>query len=171
VFDLLANSIEAFADLNYDKLAESHEQFPIVGRSDMYYGGTTYENTKGLGVQLLPMAQVGGTVRIPKVRKEAALHPKEKEVLAVPVNKLYDFGITVSSASLLEGRIGETKISMNSSTAKKLGVDVNKQVKLSFDGVNGEAIVSIDDSVSAGVVLVPRSMGIAIREPVTAKVK
>lgn len=171
VFDLLSNSVEAFADLNYDKLAETKEQFPIVGRSDMYYGGTTYENVKGLGVQLLPMAQVGGTVRIPKVRKEAALHPKEKEVLAVPINKLYDYGITVSSAELLEQRIGETKVAMNSSTAKKLGVDVGKQVKLSFDGVNGEAIVSIDDSVSNGVVLVPRSMGIAIREPVAMKVK
>lgn len=171
VFDLLSNSIEAFADLNYDKLAETKEQFPIVGRSDMYYGGTTYENVKGLGVQLLPMAQVGGAVRIPKVRKEAALHLKEKEVLAVPINKLYDYGITVSSADLLEQRIGETKVAMNSSTAKKLGVDVGKQVKLSFDGVNGEAVVNIDDSVSNGVVLVPRSMGIAIREPIAAKVK
>jgi NADH-quinone oxidoreductase subunit G len=171
VFDLLANSIEAFADLNYDKLAETKEQFPIVGRSDMYYGGTTYENTKGLGVQLLPMAQVGGTVRIPKVRKEAALHPKEKEVLAVPISKLYDFGITVSSTELLEQRIGETNVSMNSSTAKKLGVDAGKMAKISFDGVSGEALVKIDDSVSAGVVLVPRSMGLAIREPIAAKVK
>jgi NADH-quinone oxidoreductase subunit G len=171
VFDLLSNSIEAFADLNYDTLAETKEQFPIVGRSDMYYGGTTYENTRGLGVQLLPMAQVGGTVRIPKVRKEAALHLKEKELLAVPINKLYDFGITVISANLLEARIGETKVAMNSATAKKLGVDVGKQVKLSFNGVSGEAIVKIDDSVSAGVVLVPRSMGIAIREPVAARVQ
>ncbi|NJN80686.1 MAG: molybdopterin-dependent oxidoreductase [Anaerolineales bacterium] len=171
VFDLLSNSIEAFTDLNYDKLAETHEQFPIVGRSDMYYGGTTYENTKGLGMQLLPMAQAGGTVRISKVRKEAAIHPKEKELLAVPVNKLYDLGVTVSSAELLEQRIGETNVAMNSSTAKKLGVEVGKMVKISFDGVNGEAMIKIDDSVSAGVVLVPRSMGLAIREPVAARVQ
>ena len=38
------------------------EQWPIVGRGDMYYGGTTYENKQGLGVHLaldpgsLPMA-------------------------------------------------------------------------------------------------------------------
>ncbi|MBL8092253.1 MAG: hypothetical protein JNJ43_18110, partial [Anaerolineales bacterium] len=50
-------------------------------------------------------------------------------------------------------------------------VEVNNLAKISFDGVSGEAIVSIDDSVSAGVVLVPRSMGIAIREPIAAKVK
>lgn len=171
VFDLLSNSLEAFSDLSYAKLAETKEQFPLVGRSDMYYGGTTYENVKGLGVQLLPMAQVGGSVRISKVRKEAALHLKEKEILAVPVNKLYDFGITVSTTELLENRIGETKISMNSATAKNLGVDSGKMAKISFDGVTGEAVVQIDDSVSSDVVLVPRSMGLAIREPVPARVQ
>lgn len=171
VFDLLSNSMEAFADLNYDKLAETKEQFPIVGRSDMYYGGTTYENVKGLGVQLLPMAQAGGTIRIPKVRKEAALHPKEKEVLVVPMNKLYDDGITVRSAELLKQRIGETTVVMNSLTAQKLGVSADKIAKISFDGVSREAWIKIDDSVSTGVVLAPRSMGLAIHEPVIGKVK
>ena len=32
-------------------------------------------------------------------------------------------------------------------------------------------LVKIDDTISAGVALVPRSMGLAIREPVPAKVK
>lgn len=171
VFDLLSNSVESFADLNYDKLAEVKEQFPIVGRSDMYYGGTTYENVKGMGVQLLPMAQTSKSVTIPKVKKEALPDPKEKEVLAVPINKLYDFGVTVNSAKLLAQRIGDAKVSMNSATAQKLGVEVNKVAKISFDGVNAEALIKIDESVSANVVLVPRSMGIAIHEPVTGKVK
>jgi NADH-quinone oxidoreductase subunit G len=95
VFDILANSLDAFNELSYEKLAEVHGQWPIVGRGDLYYGGTTYENTHGLGVQLVPVAQAGGTVRISKVRKEAALRPKEKELLAVPVNKLYDLGVTI----------------------------------------------------------------------------
>ncbi|MBL0345356.1 hypothetical protein [Candidatus Villigracilis affinis] len=47
MFDILSNSLEAFTDLSYDKLAETHGQWPIVGRSDLYYGGTTYENTQG----------------------------------------------------------------------------------------------------------------------------
>ena len=28
------------------------DQWPIVGRGDLYYGGTTYENKQGLGVHL-----------------------------------------------------------------------------------------------------------------------
>ncbi|HNJ14293.1 MAG TPA: NADH-quinone oxidoreductase subunit NuoG, partial [Anaerolineales bacterium] len=62
VFDILSHSVESFADLSYAKLAETHGQWPIVGRGDLYYGGTTYENTQGLGVQLVPTAQAGGTV-------------------------------------------------------------------------------------------------------------
>ncbi len=110
VFDILANSLDAFTELNYEKLAEVHGQWPIVGRGDLYYGGTTYENTQGLGVQLVPTSQAGETVRIPKVRKEALLRPKEKELLAVPVNKLYDRGVTINPAQLLDGRIGEATV-------------------------------------------------------------
>lgn len=171
VFDILANSLEAFTDLSYEKLAEVHGQWPIVGRGDLYYGGTTYENTQGLGVQLAPTAQAGGTVRIPKVRKEAALRPKEKELLAVPVNKLYDRGVTVNPAQLLDKRIGEATVTLHPSAAKNLGVAAGARVKISFDGVSAEVVVKIDDTISAGVALVPRSMGIAIHEPVAAKVK
>jgi len=171
VFDILANSLDAFTDLSYEKLAEVHGQYPIVGRSDLYYGGTTYENTQGLGVQLVPIAQAGGAVHISKVRKEAALRPKENELLAVPVNKLYDRGVTVNPTQLLDGRVGETAITLHPSTAKKLGVEAGARVKISFDGTSAEVAVKIDDTISAGVALVPRSMGLAIHEPVVAKVK
>lgn len=169
VFDILTNSLDAFAELSYTRLAEVHGQWPIVGRGDLYYGGTTYENTQGLGVQLIPAAQVGGSVRIAKVRKEAALRPKEKELLAVPVNKLYDLGVTVASAELLENRIGEATVVLHPTSALKFGLAAGQRVRISFDGVNGEALVKIDDTISTGVALVPRSMGIAIREPVAAR--
>ena len=171
VFDILANSLDAFAELSYEKLTEVHGQWPIVGRGDLYYGGTTYENTQGLGVQLAPTAQAGKAVSIPKVRKEAALRPKEKELLAVPVNKLYDRGVTVNPAQLLDGRVGEATVTLHPSAAKNLGVEAGATVKLSFEGVKADVVVKIDDTISAGVALVPRSMGIAIREPVVAKVK
>jgi NADH-quinone oxidoreductase subunit G len=170
VFDILANSLDAFTDLSYEKLAETHGQWPIVGRGDLYYGGTTYENTQGLGVQLAPTAQSGKAVSIPKIRKEAALRPKEKELLAVPVNKLYDRGVTVNPAQLLDGRIGEATVTLHPSAAKNLGMEAGATVKLSFEGVNADVVVKLDDTISTGVALVPRGMGIAIREPVVARV-
>jgi NADH-quinone oxidoreductase subunit G len=171
VFDILVNSVEAFADLNYEKLSEVHGQWPIIGRSDLYYGGTTYENTHGLGVQLTPIAQAGGAVHISKVRKEAALRPKESELLAVPVNKLLDRGVTINPTQLLEQRVGEATVVLHPSTAKKFGIEAGGQAKIKLASMNADVVVKTDASVPTGVVLVPRSMGLAIRKPVTAKIK
>ncbi len=170
-FDRIALAVKDFAGLDHFKLAEVKAQWPIVGRGDMYYGGTTYENTQGLGVQLSTAAERGETVSLPKVQKEAAaLRPQENELLAVPVTKLYDRGLTVQSAELLNQRIGEATVSLHPEAAKRLGVEAGARVNISFDGVSGEAVVQIDETISAGVVLVPRSMGLAIREPVLARV-
>jgi NADH-quinone oxidoreductase subunit G len=171
LFEILTESVKSFEGLDYTRLAEVKPQWPIVGRGDMYYGGTTYENKQGLGVHLTNAAQRGETVRIPRVQKEAAPRPREKELLAVPVTKLYDRGTTVKSAQLLDQRVGEPSVILHPEAAKRLGVEAGQMVKISFGGVSGEALVKIDDTISAGVVAVPRSMGLAIREPVPAKVK
>ncbi len=171
VFEKIAASLKDFAGLTYAKLAQVSEQWPIVGRGDLYYGGTTYENTQGLGVQLVSAAERGETVDLPEVRDEAGLRPKEDELLAIPVTKLYDRGTTVIPAQLLSARIGEATIALHPEVARKLGLEAGKQVTISFDGVSGEAVVKIDETISAGVALVPRSMGLAIREPVAIKVK
>jgi NADH-quinone oxidoreductase subunit G len=56
VMEKIAATVPAFAGISYGKLAEVCEQWPIVGRGDLYYGGTTYENRQGLGVHLnLPL--------------------------------------------------------------------------------------------------------------------
>jgi NADH-quinone oxidoreductase subunit G len=170
-FENLATNVKDFEGLSYAKLAEVSEQWPIVGRGDMYYGGTTYENTQGLGVGLVSAAERGETVGIPEVGKEAGLRPKEDELLAVPVTKLYDRGTTVAPAELLTERIGEATIALHPDAVKKLGLDAGATVQVSFDGVKGEAVVTIDETISAGVALIPRSMGLAIREPVAIKVK
>ena len=170
VFEKLAVEVKDFQGLSYAKLAEVTEQWPIVGRGDLYYGGTTYENTQGLGVQLVSAAERGETVSIPEVGKDAGLRPKEDELLAVPVTKLYDRGATVAPAELLKERIGETFIALHPDAAERMGVEAGKTVKVSFDGLKGEAVVKIDETISAGVALIPRSMGLAIREPVAIKV-
>ncbi len=119
----MAADNSSFADLNYAKLAEVEPQWPIVGRGDMYYGGTTYDNKQGLGVQLSNAAQRGEKVRLPQVQKDCGPSPKGKELLAVPITKLYDRGVTVSTRRLLDERIGEAFVALHPATAEKLGVD------------------------------------------------
>ena len=169
VFERLAASVKSFEGLTYAKISEVRPQWPIVGRGDMYYGGTTYENTMGLGAHL---AARGETVQIARAQREPSPRPKENELLAVPVNKLYDRGTTVMmSADLLRDRIGHPTIALHPDAAKNLGVEAGQLVSLSFDGVSGEARVKLDDTISVGVALVPREMGFAIREPIPAQIR
>ena len=174
LFDSLASSVKAFAGLSYAKLAEVRQQWPIVGRGDLYYGGTTYENTQGMGAHLSAAATRGETVSLPRVdalREPALQRPRENELLAVPITKLYDRGTTVMmSANLLRDWIGGPTISLHPDAARNLGVEDGQLVTISFDGTSGEARVKLDDTISVGVALVPRSMGLPIDAPIAAKV-
>ena len=166
VMDRLAASVKAFSGVSYLKLAETTDQWPIVGRADLYYGGTSYENKQGLGVHLdiahLPSPTGSGAGGEGKF-----LRPDEDQWLAVPMTRLYDRGITVVTSELLEQHIGETTVILNPEAAKSLGVQSGDLLQV--DGMNAQAV--LDETVPASVVLVPRSMGLPVGIPVVAKLK
>jgi predicted molibdopterin-dependent oxidoreductase YjgC len=171
VFEILAADNPAFAGLSYERLAEVVPQWPIVGRGDMYYGGTTYQNRSGMGIQLSSAAQRGEKINLPRQQKPAALRPKENKLLAVPITKLYDCGTTLAPSPLLKQRIGEPFIALHSSSAQKLGIQAGQHVSLNLDSASADVVVKIDDTIATGVVLVPRSMGVPIPQPAEASVK
>ena len=152
-------------------LARVEKQWPDVGGRDLYYGGTTYENRQGLGAHLSTGETREDTESVPQVQKESSSPPKEKELLAVPITKLYDRGTTLLISKLLHERIGEARVTLHPEAAKRLGVEEGQAVNVSFDGVSGVAVVKLDDGISEAVALVPRSMGIAIHEPVAVRVQ
>jgi NADH-quinone oxidoreductase subunit G len=171
VFDRIARSVKSFEGLSYAKLTELRPQWPIIGRADLFYGGTTYENKHGMGATLSAAATTGETVEIPKVQKEAAARPSKDELLAVPFNKLYDRGTTaMMSAHLLREWIGGPTVSLHPDAAEKLGVQEGELVTVRFSGADTEAKVKLDNTISVGVALIPRDMGFAIQEPVPVTV-
>jgi len=172
VFDIMAAEEDSpFARLSYARLGDVYEQWPIVGRGDLYYGGTTYENTQGLGVQLLNATQRGEKVSLPRVQKAAALRPKENRLLGVPVTRLYDRARTVASGGLLEQRVGSPFVAIHPNAAESLGVKAGDRATVSLDGTSEDVIVKIDESISTGVALIPRSMGMPILEPTPIRLK
>jgi NADH-quinone oxidoreductase subunit G len=171
VMNQIAASEPAFSGLSYAKLAEVTEQWPIIGRSDLFYGGTGYENKQGLGVvpeskvsrlSLQSQAPYGDDKTL-----ESRLRPKEDELFAVPITKLYDNGTTVAPAKLLKAHIERFNgVFVNPATAEKYGLLIGGQAAVSLDGVEVATRVFADESISTGVVLIPRSFGIPIKEPV-----
>jgi NADH-quinone oxidoreductase subunit G len=162
VMNQMAANEPAFRGISYAKLAEVTEQWPIIGRSDLFYGGTGYENKQGLGVTLA-LAEKTAILDI----RYSAIRPKEDELFAVPITKLYDNGNTVAPAKLLEAHIDRFNgIVLNPATALKLGFENGSQAEVSLNGVLYPAKVLLDESISTGVMLIPRSFGIPIKEPV-----
>ena len=86
--------------------------------------------------------------------------------MAVPVTRLYDYGNTVAPAKLLADHIERFNgVVLNPATALKLGLANGSQAEVSLNGVSYPTKVLLDDSISTGVVLIPRSMGIPIPAP------
>jgi NADH-quinone oxidoreductase subunit G len=178
VMNQIAASEPVFAGISYARLAEVTEQWPDVGNGDLYYGGTSYENTQGLGAHLaLSAAATSTSSPVPAVLAQAVQRPAaiapgngfpKGELVAVPVTKLYDAGATVSPAKLLESHIGPAGVVLNPTTAGKLGVGNGGQAKVSLNNLEAEVQVHLDESLADGVLLVYRSFGIPIFDPTAA---
>jgi NADH-quinone oxidoreductase subunit G len=152
--------IPAYAGLTYRQLAEVTEQLPLMGRGDLYYGGTSYENKQGLGAQL-PLASV--TADSQPIAVETLVGDG---LLAVPITRLYDRGQTVWPSELLHERIGEPCVWLNPADALGRDAHAPEYVRFVLDGHEFELLAHLDESVPTGVMLVPRSMGVPITGPV-----
>jgi NADH-quinone oxidoreductase subunit G len=165
VMNKMAVSEKAFAGVSYARLAEVTEQWPVVGGSDLYYGGTGYENTQGLGVHLALSGSASNSASKTKTEQK-----KAGGLLAVPVTKLYDLGTTVAPAKLLASHIDEPGVALNPATAQKLGVENGGRARVGLNGVEVDVKVKFDEAVADGVVLVYRSFGIPISEPTAVSI-
>ncbi|PWB55959.1 MAG: NADH dehydrogenase (quinone) subunit G [Anaerolineales bacterium] len=162
VMNSLAGTLKAYKGITYRSLAATHEQAPLVGRGDLYYGGTTYENRQGLGVHLALAGSAPAAAPAP-----ASLRPLDDRLLAVPVTHLYDPGVTLTGSSLLEAHIRQVEVLVHPETARKYGFTQGGPVT-----VNGvEARLKVDENVPASVMLLPRRLGLSIHAPAYAEIK
>jgi NADH-quinone oxidoreductase subunit G len=165
----IAAKIADYAGLDYIKLAEVIEQWPIVGRGDVYYGGTSYENSQGLGVQLAPAAQRGAAVPLawPQLPQEQAA---PGSLLAVPVNRLLDRGQTIWPSTLLHPRIPQPYVALNPADAAVLRIPSGTMLQVTLNGTARLAAAHLDENAPQGVLLVPRSMGLPIFGPAPVEI-
>ncbi len=165
----LAEAVPAFAGISYQKLAEVQEQWPVVGRSDLYYGGTGYENSQGLGVQL-PLAKQNGQLAWPQL--EDFKLPK-LGMIAFPISRLYDRGATLLPSELLHQRIGEPFVVLGTQDAERLKINQDSKVRVTFSATGMSAVVAVrlDENLPERVVLMPRSFGLPVSGPTPVEIK
>jgi NADH-quinone oxidoreductase subunit G len=168
VMNNIASKYSAYEGLSYASMAEVAPQWPQVGRGDIYYGGTTYENAQGLGQRL---ALVAVPASLPDWKPVETKRPNEFGLLIVPINRLYDQGLTVRASKILHAHIGEPAVTLHPVTADRLKLEAGSTVNLTINGTQFDLKVLVDESVPASVALLPRSMGIQINSPVAITLK
>jgi len=179
VFAKIGEVSPEYAGLTFVHLAQIEEQWPIVGRGDMYYGGTTYENSQGLGVQLETRRGGAGFDELNRRTREVAAPTRVSsgaglvadDLVAVPIARLYDHGTIIARSKTLGSRLSVLSVIFHPNDAQKLMLSKGMKVRLSWNGSNAEASVDCDGTMPEGFVLVPRSMGMVVHGPVTVKVE
>lgn len=167
LFAQLTREIDVFKGITLQDVQAVHEQTPSLGRSGMYYGGTSYENLEGLGV-ILPL-KVGALPTPAEVIELEELTIPEDRLLAVPVTRLYDRGGTVTASGMLQQRIARSLFSLHPADAERYQLKAGERVVLNLDGREIEGEVDVDSGQPQGVVLVTRSMGALLTAPVLVK--
>lgn len=165
VMNKIAAEVPAYQGITYQSLANVVEQLPIIGRDDLYYGGTSYENKQGIGIQLTPTS-MNGKPETPNTQASPKIETGEGGFIAVPVTRLYDRGELIYKSTMLHQRIPEPYVAMNENDAEKAGVSDGDNVTIQLNG-EYQVVVRTSKDVPAGFVLVPRSMGIPITHPTT----
>jgi NADH-quinone oxidoreductase subunit G len=156
----IAANVPAYAGLTYQKLAEVVPQFPDVGGRDLYYGGTSYENKQGLGVQVPAAAERGESLAAGKV---SAPPPAEGAGLTVvPTTVLYDRGATLVRSTVLNTHLPKPYVELNSADAARLGIQDGDTVRVSGNGVDATLTARVDGRAPEGVALMPESLGVSV---------
>jgi NADH-quinone oxidoreductase subunit G len=167
IFNQLAEKVPAFQGMSYRQLAQVSEQWPIIGRNDLYYGGSSYANAQGLGVHLSLPAQIPSLAwpQVPEVKQ------LEGAILAVPITILYDRGQTIHPSQLLQQRTPPTHIALHPDVAQRINITDGTLVQFTLDGVPIEAILHINEQVPLDVAFVPRSLGMPVSAPVLIDIR
>ena len=163
IFPQLCAEAPGYAGLSYQKLAGVSEQWPIMGREDLYYGGTGYENSQGLGVQL---DATGGEAP----RSVHAPSLPAGNLIAVPITRLYDRGTMLLPTEVLHTRLTGPFVALNPADAEAQKATDGMTVNVSVNGGSAPAVIHIDENVPAGYAWVPRNCGIPMLEPVEIKI-
>jgi NADH-quinone oxidoreductase subunit G len=148
----LAKEVSAFNGLNYGALSKVERQYPEVGGSDLYYGGTSYKNTGGIGVQL---PATGGTVAA--VAKPAK-HDSKGKLTIVPTTRLYNRERVFLPTTMAQPRVLAPYISLSKDDAKDLGVAQGDVVEVSLPNNTSVRLRAHVNGVAKGLALVPRNL-------------
>ncbi len=154
----LSQNIDVFADMRYQALGKVERQFPDVGGRDLYYGGTAYTNTGGLGIQIPSAADRGEKLQLAKINTDDGIAVGDQELLIMPITRLYNRQRNFRPSLLMEPRILVPYAVINAEDADSLGIMQGDAVEIRAGDSQVRVRASISDELAAGTVALPRHL-------------
>ncbi len=138
VFRDIAKAAAPYKEMDYRTLAYVEEQWPIIGRDDMYYGGTSYSNTAGLGQQWASVAESGSVEAydVPATSQEAgagAANAARGELTVLQIPALYAPDTLIDQTEMLADRLAEPALFVNPADAPALALADGDMVAVDGD--------------------------------------
>ncbi|RMF82033.1 MAG: hypothetical protein D6737_03220 [Chloroflexi bacterium] len=155
----ITQHVAAFEGATYKALAQVERQFPDVGGEDLYYGGTAYKNTGGLGVQIPSTADGGATIEKYTVNAPAAPKADSGKFVIVPMTRLYNREKTFVSSGIMHPRIPDAYAEVNSADAQTLGIADGDMIEIAADDAPAVQVrAHVNGGAPQGTVILPRHL-------------
>ena len=154
----MSRSIDAFENVSYKALAQVKRQFPDVGGRDQYYGGTAYNNTGGLGIQIASRADKNRRLKPRRLPEYADVSAGDDELLIVPVTRLYNRQRNFRPSLLMDGRVLAPYALIHDEDAARLGIGEGDLVEIQAGAAAVRARATVSGDIAKGVLALPRHM-------------
>ena len=156
----ITKNVPGFENCRYKSLAQVETQYPLVGREDVYYGGTAYDNKGGLGVQLETAADRGEDVSTGEVSLPDAPTADDGELVIIPTRRLYNRERVMrpSLKAMLEVRTAPAFVAINEADADTFGIADGDTVTVNFEGGSVQVTAHVNGAAPAGSALLPRHL-------------
>lgn len=153
----IAKAVPQYGDMDYRTLGRVDDQWPIIGRNDLYYGGTAYNNTGGLGQQWAATAE-SGTVESYDVPTQAQTMGETAasargQWLALQIPALYARDILTVQTEILANRLAEPALYVNEQDLAGMKVAEGEQVGVVWKGHEVLATVHAHEDAPVGLAL------------------
>ncbi len=155
IFAEMASTQPRYAGLSYASLAQTREEWPPVGDTDLYFGGTAYDNRGGVGAQTKSDVEIDGRISVKWT--DAPRLPAGDGLLVVPSRRLYDRGTLIGQSKVFQPRLLDPSVELHPDDAARLGVTDGDAVVMSIDGQEMSLKARVAGRAPPGVALVPAS--------------
>jgi NADH-quinone oxidoreductase subunit G len=167
VADEIVQRVPGYNGMSYTGLSMSRASWGRQPNEAIYYDGTSYENTEGVGIQVITQAEDGKRIFAVGLR-EPALQPVDDDhplTLLTPT-RAYDGGEWMRGSKLQARRV-PPHIILSVADAERLGVSIGETVVVTSTAGSIGLPAQIDAGLSEGLVLIPDVRGAQLPSLVT----